>query len=120
MVDKSTVTLQLEPRIWPELTVERGQGYLRHTPACYSLWFYYGIGMNVYIERIRDKIYLEGDPEPQTNHKQLFASAAKLYGVEPEEMIRHWPDVDQHCHYTRTAIMLPAYRFAKPALVITG
>jgi len=116
--NKTLAGVTLDPQVWPELTKEHGKGMLAHHPACYALWFYYGLGYDSYTRRIRDKILLEGEPEPVTNHKQLFKSASMLYGVEPEEMVRFWPYVDAECRRQWIPIMPDPYKFNKPLLIV--
>ena len=40
---------------------------------------------------------LEGDPDCVPNFRQLFTSTAIMYGVQPEQMIKFWGNVDMQC-----------------------
>lgn len=110
--------ITFEPQIWPELTQQHGHGMLIHHQACYALWFYYGVGYNTYVKRIRDKILIEGEKEPIVNHKELMKSTSILYGVEPEQMIRFWQDIDIECIRTFKPLMPDFLRFNKPIVIL--
>lgn len=115
--NKSLDGAHFNPQIWPELTKQYGNGMLIHNPACYGLWFYYGLGYSVYVNKIKDKLLMEGEPEPITNHKQLFSAASMLYGSEPEEMIRFWPMIDAECTRQFIPIMPALYKFNSPIII---
>ncbi len=76
---------------------EKPRGWLTHDKACHALWYYYIIASNNYREHIADPIVLEGDPDVLPDFSQLFTSIATMYGVQPEEMIKFWVQVDLQC-----------------------
>lgn len=94
---------------------EAPRGWLKHDQACHALWYYYILAYNNYREHILDPIVFEGDPDVVPNFQQLFTSIATMYGVQPEEMVKFWPNVDLQC----VIMALPklpmndSYRFSK-------
>lgn len=72
-------------------------GWLTHDQACHALWYYYITALNNYLEHIDDPIVLEGDPDVEPDFRQLFTSIATMYGVQPEQMVKFWRNVDLQC-----------------------
>ncbi len=76
---------------------EQPRGWLTHDKACHALWYYYVVASNNYREHIEDPIVYEGDLDTIPDFSQLFTSIAVAYGVQPEEMIKFWSNVDMQC-----------------------
>lgn len=74
-------------------------GFLTHDKECHALWHYYTLARKNYEEEFKDTLILyEGDLDPKYDNRQLFISIATAYGVQPESMIRFWPNVDLQCN----------------------
>lgn len=69
------------------------QGFLQPHKACHALWHYYLTARAAY-ERTRENFVYEGEVDKSHNYKQLFLSVSKMYEVEPEQMVKFWPNVD--------------------------
>ena len=59
----------------------------------------------------KGEIVYEGHEDPKYNFRQLFSSVANLYGVEPEQMIKFWSNVDMQAVTMGFPKMQPGYRF---------
>ena len=104
MKDKTTnLKLKLEaPRF---LKYESPKGYLTNHPACHALWYYYVIARNAFETNEEEPIVLEGDEDPVNDYTQIFTSVATLYGVQPEEMVKYWDNIDNQCRLLRLPLM---------------
>jgi hypothetical protein len=71
------------------------QGFLEHHPACHALFHYATLARKAYEESM-DTIVLDGagDLVKEVDYRQLFSSVATAYGVEPEVMVKFWPNVN--------------------------
>lgn len=87
------------------------EGFLVRDKACHALFYYYLIAHNTYETHIKDVIVYEGDPDPQYNFKQMFSSAAACYGVQPEQMVQFWRNVDMQCDLLGLPILPDEERF---------
>ncbi len=76
---------------------EQPEGWLIRDAACHALWYYYIVATNNLIEHIEEPIVFEGDPDVVPDFRQLFTSIATAYGVQPEQMIPFWVNVDMQC-----------------------
>ncbi len=76
---------------------EAPNGYLVHHNACHALFYYYLAARRNYEYNVKDPVVLEGDPDQEVNFKQLFTSIALAYGVEPDQMLRFWANVNLQC-----------------------
>lgn len=92
------------PFIYPD-------GMLDQDMACHALWFYYLNAMDTYENQIRDQIVYEGDPDPELNFMQIFSSAALIYGVEPERMLKFWGNVDAQAKKLNYPELMERYKF---------
>lgn len=96
-------------------------GFLDPHPACHALWRYYLSARQTWETHVKDVIVLEGEKDPAYDFKQLFTSIAQAYGVQPEHMVKFWPNVDMQC----VSLALPKlpdedqYRFNRIAEVRT-
>lgn len=72
-------------------------GYLVNEPACHGLFYYYLLARKQLEETEIDPIIYEDEEWPDINFKQLFSSIAISYGVEPEQMLKFWINVDMQC-----------------------
>lgn len=81
--------------------------------------FRYAVTARQTWERERTMIRYEHELEDKTDYRQLMSSIARMYGVEPEEMIKHWKAVDFTCTMHGIA-KLPdeeRFRFNRPIKV---
>lgn len=88
------------------------EGFLIDTPACHAL-FHYCITLKRLQQEKKDDLSYEGDASPgafEHNYVQLFSSIALAYGVQPEEMIKHWPSVDMQCVMMGSPKLVGKYR----------
>lgn len=93
---KSKVShVELNPPYFPGYT--QPNGWLDPCRACQGLWYYYLLARKAYEEHILNPIVLEGDEDPKHDFRQLWSSVAKLYQVQPEEMVHFWSNVDLQC-----------------------
>ena len=76
---------------------EMPNGYLSPPLACHALWYYYLIARNNYERNSVDPIVYEGEPDPEPNFRQIFSSIATIYGIQPENMVHYWTNVDMQC-----------------------
>ena len=96
MSDKLKVMrIKFTPHLFPDYV--RPLGMLVEHKACHALFYYYLISRKSYEDIILDPIVLEGEKDPEFNFHQLFKSIATAYGVEPEQMIKFWANVDAQC-----------------------
>jgi len=84
-------TVKFTPKRFTNLI--KPNGFLDDHPACHALYFYAQLAHENWI---KEKNYpvLEGETDPVYNYHQLFKSIAKMYGVEPEEMVNYWDNID--------------------------
>ena len=70
------------------------EGALTRDPACHALMCY-ALQVKVNLEAKNETIkYEESGDLDLGNYKQLWVSTATSYGVEPEEMVKYWPNID--------------------------
>ena len=62
-----------------------------------SALFHYYVTARATYERVNTEIRYEHEHEDIVNYNQLFSSVARMYGVEPEKMVKHWAAVDFTC-----------------------
>lgn len=102
MVDSSAPTpnnldnIQWAVPLFPHLIVPNGfLDQYRHTHA---LWYYYLCARQTLEASERNLVY-EGalDFEEQTDYFNLIRNIAKLYGVQVEEMVKCWHQIDMQC-----------------------
>lgn len=69
-------------------------GFIPVERAAHALMYYALLAKKQYDELIVDPLVYEGENDVVPNFHQLFKSIALMYGVEPQEMIRFWINVD--------------------------
>ncbi len=89
-------TITFEPIIYTKYCIPKG--FLANTRACQALFFYATRAKHVYDTHVKNPVVLEGDEDPPYDLRQLFKSVALMYGVEPEEMVKYWSNVDMQFH----------------------
>ncbi len=94
-MDNKPLTILFTPPTF--VPYEQPNGWLIREQACHALWYYYVVAHNNYREHILDPLVLEGDPDTVPNFRQLFTSIATMYGVQPEQMIKFWRNIDMQC-----------------------
>lgn len=69
-------------------------GFIVADPACHAL-LHYAMMMKENLKNHKDpnEIKLEASTDQDINHRQVWKSIALMYGVEPEEMVKYWPNV---------------------------
>lgn len=67
-------------------------GYLTADPACLAL-FFYAMQMKENLKQRDEPIKLEASGDSEINCRNVWKSAAMIYGVQPEEMVKYWPNV---------------------------
>lgn len=68
----------------------------KNEPAAHALFHYYVTARSNW-ERVNTEIRYEDEKEDQINYSQLMKNIGRAYGVEPEDMIKHWKAVDFTC-----------------------
>lgn len=71
-------------------------GWLVDKPACHAL-FYYACLAAKHVQNVADNITYEGEISAEGrgfDARSVMKSVALMYGVQPEEMIRFWSNVD--------------------------
>ncbi len=105
------------PPLFPEHTVPFG--FLAKDMAVQACWYYYVCAQNTLESLVYNQIQYEGQKDTEMNLKQLHTSIARMYNIEPEEMVFAWKDVDMQA----VALGLPQlpdeerYRFNRPIVV---
>lgn len=74
------------------------EGYLVDEPGCHALFYYYLLARKTLEETELDPIVYADEAYPTSNFKQLFSSIALMYGLQPEQMLPFWVNVDMQCH----------------------
>ena len=89
---KKSAVISYEVPMFDRYVVPRG--FLSNDIACHALFRYF-ISAHSAMQRYRDQVTLEGDPDIiEPNYKALFMSWAQAYGVAPERMVKFWINVD--------------------------
>lgn len=114
-------SLTLNAPVFVKYTKAKG-GFLCDHEACHALMYYALLGRRAYEENILgDGIQYEGIPDNETNFPQLLRSISDLYGVKPEQMTKHWKEVEAQFVFLNLP-MLPEeerYRFNTRIELIT-
>ena len=76
-------------------------GFLGDEPGCHALFYYYLLARKTLEETEIDPFVYEDEKWPESNFKQLFQSIAIMYGLEPEQMLPFWVNVDMQCDLLR-------------------
>ena len=112
---------RMNPAFFPSYV--RPHGYLCEDAACHALWLYYVTARRTWEEeRNMLTLRLEDEPEPvPATYRNILAGIAPVYGVQPEEMTKHWAHVDRQCDYLEMPRMedFPALRMDRPIVIIT-
>lgn len=70
-------------------------GFLCPHQACHGLMYYGLLARNAYELNVQKKgLQYEGTVDNETNFRNLITSVSVLYGVTPEDMVKHWDEVD--------------------------
>ena len=70
-------------------------GFLCDNECCHALMYYALLAQKAYEENVEGyAIQYEGTKDNETDFRQLIISISELYNVMPEEMVKHWADVD--------------------------
>lgn len=91
--DKTEITFAVHlfvQYMWPN-------GGLNQHRETHALFYYYLLAKNAYDTMQAGMIAYEGDADSGFNFEQLFKSVARMYGVEPEAMVKCWDLVDYTC-----------------------
>ena len=95
------------------MAIVKPNGFLINHMACHALWFYYTLAQRTLEDVVDEPIYYEGEQPPAHNLRQLFVSASHIYGVDPHEMIKFWPNVDLQCIMSGGKKVPAPWRFDK-------
>lgn len=78
--------------IFLELTPQAG-GYLSFDdPPCHGLFYYHTLAQSA-LQRAKENLVYEGEADVVIDLEGLFKGIARMYGVSPDEMGKHWPAV---------------------------
>lgn len=116
ILGKGSRVFYLEPMIWR--SYNSPEGFLHPHKACHALWYYAMCARSNYEKQQSDLIY-EGDPDPIYDFRSLMMGIATLYGVQPEEMIRFWNNVDLQMVKMKIPLVPLALRQATVASIRT-
>jgi len=101
-----TMKVVFEPQLFPDFTMPNG--YLNKHHACQALWKYATLVIYIEYQQSDAVLKYEGDwPMDIKDYKQLFTSIATMYGVQPEEMIKFWVNVDMQLKIMGSKLRVP-------------
>lgn len=99
------IKMMAQPPIFPMHT--QPEGRLPQRLEAQACWYYYMIAQTVKEktgQSSEDQIILEGELWKRRNYIQQKLSISKVYGVSPDDMDKHWPDVNaevQRINFTK-------------------